>query len=74
MTPRFLVQDERGGVIAGTNASGGTVFKNKYDDYGRPAAANVGRLQYAGPGQGDDGCRKPAAVPSCLPFPAMIKR
>jgi RHS repeat-associated protein len=42
------VTDERGSVIAGTNASGATLFKNVYDEYGRPGSANQGRFQYTG--------------------------
>ncbi len=45
---RYLVTDERGSVIAGTDGSGATLFKNVYDEYGRPGSANQGRFQYTG--------------------------
>ncbi|HBK93292.1 MAG TPA: hypothetical protein DDZ68_16650 [Parvularcula sp.] len=45
---RYLVADERGSVIAGTDGAGATLFKNVYDEYGRPGSANQGRFQYTG--------------------------
>ena len=45
---RYLVTDERGSVIAGTDGAGATLFKNVYDEYGRPGSANQGRFQYTG--------------------------
>ncbi len=49
---RSLVADERGSVVAVTNASGaatGAGFGiNTYDEYGVSGGANVGRFQYTG--------------------------
>jgi RHS repeat-associated protein len=45
---RWLIPDERGSIIAVTNASGAVTNVNRYDDYGVPAATNVGRFQYTG--------------------------
>jgi RHS repeat-associated protein len=45
---RWLIPDERGSVIAVTNASGVATTINSYDEYGIPAATNVGRFQYTG--------------------------
>ncbi len=45
---RFLTADERGSIVAVTNASGNTIQLNAYDEYGIPAATNLGRFQYTG--------------------------
>lgn len=45
---RWLHADERGSVIAVTNASGVAIGVNSYDEYGVPASGNVGRFQYTG--------------------------
>jgi RHS repeat-associated protein len=45
---RWLIPDECGSVIAVTNASGAVTNVNRYDEYGVPAATNVGRFQYTG--------------------------
>lgn len=45
---RYLVTDERGSVVAITNASGAATAINSYDEYGIPGAGNVGRFQYTG--------------------------
>jgi RHS repeat-associated protein len=45
---RWLIPDERGSIIAVTNASGAVTNVNRYDEYGVPAATNVGRFQYTG--------------------------
>lgn len=45
---RFLSSDERGSVIMVTNASGGVLATNTYDEYGQPGASNLGRFQYTG--------------------------
>ncbi len=45
---RWLVADERGSVVAVTNASGQAIAINSYDDYGIPGPANKGRFQYTG--------------------------
>jgi len=47
-TKRFLVSDERGSVIAVTDATGNPVAINAYDEYGIPASTNQGRFQYTG--------------------------
>ena len=44
----WLLADERGSVIGITNGSGGVSALNTYDEYGVPAAGNVGRFQYTG--------------------------
>lgn len=44
----FLVADERGSIVAGTNNSGAKTYINSYDEYGKPDAANQGRFQYTG--------------------------
>jgi RHS repeat-associated protein len=45
---RWLHGDERGSVIAVTNASGTSIATNRYDEYGIPASTNMGRFQYTG--------------------------
>ncbi|MBA3895684.1 MAG: RHS repeat-associated core domain-containing protein [Sphingomonadaceae bacterium] len=45
---RWLYQDERGSTAAIADASGTVTNVLSYDDYGIPAAANVGRFQYTG--------------------------
>lgn len=45
---RFLIADERGSIVAITNASGGLLTTNKYDEFGMPATNNLGRFQYTG--------------------------
>jgi len=45
---RFLLADERSSVVAVTNASGVATTINTYDEYGIPAASNLGRVQYTG--------------------------
>lgn len=45
---RWLHADERGSIIAVSNASGVVTASNAYDDYGVPASTNVGRFQYTG--------------------------
>jgi len=45
---RYLMTDERGSVIAITNASGVASTINSYDEYGIPGASNAGRFQYTG--------------------------
>lgn len=50
----YLVQDERGSIIAVTNSTGDITTSdtntgtNAYDAYGLPDAGNVGRFQYTG--------------------------
>jgi RHS repeat-associated protein len=45
---RYLSADERGSVIAVSDSNGASLGINKYDEYGQPAAANVGRFGYTG--------------------------
>lgn len=45
---RYMAADERGSIILITDNSGGVIQRNKYDDYGKPDAANSGRFQYTG--------------------------
>ena len=45
---RWLHADERGSIIAVTNEAGNTLAINSYDEYGIPAAGNIGRFQYTG--------------------------
>jgi RHS repeat-associated protein len=53
-TRRFLATDERGSVIAVTNAAGTSTAINKYDEYGIPQStvalnpAGAGRFMYTG--------------------------
>ena len=45
---RFLQADERGSVVAISDAAGNVIAINTYDEYGIPAPANQGRFQYTG--------------------------
>lgn len=45
---RWLHADERGSVVAISNASGTVTNINSYDEYGIPAVNNVGRFGYTG--------------------------
>lgn len=47
-TRRFLMTDERGSIISVTDSSNATIGLNSYDEYGIPAAGNVGRFGYTG--------------------------
>jgi RHS repeat-associated protein len=44
---RFLHADERGSITAISNGSGTVTSINAYDEYGIPAASNVGRFGYS---------------------------
>ena len=44
----FLIADERGSIIAGTNSSGNRTYVNRYDEYGMPRSGNTGLFQYTG--------------------------
>ncbi|MBL7537440.1 RHS repeat domain-containing protein, partial [Escherichia coli] len=46
--PRWLHTDERGSVIAITDASGTSIATNSYDEYGIPRYGNQGRFQFTG--------------------------
>lgn len=45
---RYLFADERGSVVAVTDANGAALAINSYDEYGVPASTNTGRFQYTG--------------------------
>lgn len=45
---RWLHADERGTIIAVTNSSGTALVLNSYDEFGIPAATNLGRFAYTG--------------------------
>ena len=47
-TLRYLFADQQGSIIAEANGSGAVTTINRYDEYGIPAATNVGRFQYTG--------------------------
>jgi RHS repeat-associated protein len=47
-TRRWLHADERGSVVAVSDASGNMFAINTYDEYGKPGATNQGRFQYTG--------------------------
>jgi RHS repeat-associated protein len=44
----WLITDERGSVIAGSDSSGNVASVNTYDEYGIPGAGNTFRRQYTG--------------------------
>lgn len=46
--PRWLVQDQQGSVVSVVNYAGTVLATNTYDEYGVPAAGNLGRFQYTG--------------------------
>jgi RHS repeat-associated protein len=45
---RWLHADERGSIVAVSDASGNALTINTYDEYGTPATTNAGRFQYTG--------------------------
>ena len=45
---RWFHADERGSVVAVSNASGASIITNRYDEYGTPQTTNAGRFQYTG--------------------------
>ena len=47
-SPRWLHADERGSIIAVTDAAGNAIAINSYDEFGIPGADNLGRFQYTG--------------------------
>ena len=47
-TKRWLHTDERGSVIAITDATGASIATLRYDEYGIPQSGNAGRFQYTG--------------------------
>nr|WP_240953967.1 RHS repeat-associated core domain-containing protein [Sphingomonas sp. G-3-2-10] len=48
VTRTFLQTDERGSIVARTDATGAKVAINSYNEYGIPASGNAGRFQYTG--------------------------
>lgn len=45
---RWLHADERGSIVAVSDGAGNAIAINRYDEYGIPAAGNLGRFQYTG--------------------------
>jgi YD repeat-containing protein len=45
---RFLHADERGSIVAVSDSAGNAIAVNRYDEYGKPQAGNLGRFQYTG--------------------------
>jgi RHS repeat-associated protein len=45
---RWLHADERGSIVAVSNSAGSVIALNAYDEYGIPAATNMGRFGYTG--------------------------
>ncbi len=45
---RFLQADERGSIVAITDSAGAKLGINSYDEFGIPAATNIGRFGYTG--------------------------
>jgi RHS repeat-associated protein len=45
---RYLHADERSSIVATTDAAGALLGIDSYDEYGLPAATNIGRFQYTG--------------------------
>ncbi|MCT2401848.1 RHS repeat-associated core domain-containing protein [Novosphingobium mangrovi (ex Huang et al. 2023)] len=45
---RWLQADERGSIVAVSDASGNAIGINTYDEYGIPGSGNIGRFQYTG--------------------------
>ena len=45
---RYLYADERGSIVAITDANGNGLTVNSYDAYGIPGLTNAGRFQYTG--------------------------
>jgi RHS repeat-associated protein len=48
VSPSYLYADHQGSIVAIANANGQSVQHDRYDEYGVPAATNVGRFQYTG--------------------------
>jgi RHS repeat-associated protein len=47
-TRRYLMRDERGSITSVTDNTGTLLARNRYDEYGIPDPANVGRFGYTG--------------------------
>jgi YD repeat-containing protein len=79
---RWLHADERGSVVAVSDASGNMLGINTYDEFGKPGAANIGRFQYTGrSGSASSasttirrGCTRQRSVGSCRPIRSAMAR
>lgn len=47
-SPRYHYADHQGSVMAVTDANGAAIAANRYDEWGVPAAGNLGRFGYTG--------------------------
>ncbi|MBL7599098.1 RHS repeat-associated core domain-containing protein, partial [Escherichia coli] len=47
-SPRALQGDEHGSIVSIADATGALIAINSYDEYGIPAAGNIGRYGYTG--------------------------
>lgn len=47
-SPRWVHSNHQGSVVAVTDSSGNAIAINSYDEWGIPAATNMGRFQYTG--------------------------
>jgi hypothetical protein len=47
-TRRYLMRDERGSIASVSDNAGALIAINRYDEYGIPAATNLGRFGYTG--------------------------
>ena len=73
---KFLSADERGSIISVTDSSGALLGINRYDEYGNPAATNLGAFGYTGqawlPSVGiwstRRGSTRPRSAGSCRPI------
>lgn len=45
---RYLYADERGSIVAVTDAGSALLSRNSYDEYGLPSGTNTGAFQYTG--------------------------
>jgi RHS repeat-associated protein len=45
---RYLLSDHQGSIVGVVDSTGTILARNSYDEYGIPAAANLGRFQYTG--------------------------
>lgn len=47
-TPRYLLADHQGSIVAVSDAAGNAQGVNSYSEYGEPGSGNLGRFQYTG--------------------------
>jgi hypothetical protein len=58
---RWLHADERGSIVAVSDAAGASMATNTYDEFGIPGTSNLGRFQYTGrPGSRNSAERREA--------------